>query len=204
MSRLPLAAAAALAALALTGCAVVHPPSPPTDADVESLTARIRERSWQNTGLPGEAPEVEAQPSPGQEESFPLSAECMADAGVVSFSWSFNPDNGYDLTEWTGSTLDDAEVQRMFYVCMATYPQPLREGDVASDAQLDYLYDLYQDVIVPCMIDNGYRLPDAPTRAEFFETRGQWSPYSSVHITIGGAELTAVRGLCGPDRPDLE
>lgn len=204
MSRLPPAAAAALAALALTGCAVVHPPPPATDADVESLTARILERSWQNTGLPGDAPQVDARPPASQDELFPLSAECMADAGVVSYSWSFSPDNGYTLSEWSDSTLDDTEVQRTFYVCVATYPQPLREGDMVTDAQLTYLYEHYQDMIVPCMIDNGYVISDAPTRAEFIETRGQWNPYAFVHTTIGGAELTAVRGLCGPDRPDLE
>jgi len=194
------AAALVAAAFVLVGCAAVPPPGP-TDADAVDYRQRILERSWQNTGLAGEAPQIDATVAPTYDLAMQAVSTCVSSAVSGGFSWGFGPADGFELMGASGGDLDDPAVQRAFYLCVAatTYPPDL--SDVLTSAQLDYIYDYLAEWLVPCIITEGYRIEAVPTRDEFHDLYGQWSPYASVTPSVPQRDYERLAAACGPEVP---
>ena len=189
-------------ALGLTGC-VAAPPTI-TETELAAHNAQLLAKTWQRTGLAGDAPTVTAVLIDNDEDWSQALFECLQGGTAADNSgMEFNSSDGYGLMPSPGSTADPDEAQRDFYVCVARYPRPYDPRDLISAAQLDYIYDYFADSLVPCMLDHGYVIEVAPTRVEFHDLAGGWHPYGTLPAVIGGRALTDVRELCGAEYPDL-
>jgi len=195
-------AVVALVALTLSGCVAVPPPGPSAGA-IADHRAEILEKTWANTGLSGDAPTATPRTPSTEMEWVEAITGCLTDNGVAASGWSFGSDEGYALLSESGGDVDDPAAQRVFYVCVASIAAPRETDDVLSDEQLDYIYDYYQEWLVPCVIMQGYRLSAVPTRTEFKALGGEWRPFYSVDISISGADYEELERLCGAERPQL-
>jgi hypothetical protein len=196
------AAAFVLCAGLLSGCVAALPPGPSAE-QLASHRAETLRLTWANTGLTGDPPVVEGRYSTSDTDWFRSIGDCLSEAGVASPGWSYSTGAGYALAASPGLDLDDDAQQLAFYICVASYNPPREYDGVLSEAQLDYLYDYYQDWLVPCLTMRGYRFTDVPTRTEFKVIAGQWSPFYSVDISISGADYDELERLCGAERPQL-
>jgi hypothetical protein len=188
---------AVVVALVLSGC-VAHPPPPATDEQLAEYTQHVLDQTWQSTGLEGtvDRPQVDAaQPAPMGDWLNSLST-CMKDVNDGSFTFEFNSDEGYVLSG------GDAPTTVTLYTCIAANPLDYRRdgGGFLTDAQLEYIYDYYADWLVPCMVNHGYTMTDAPSRDDFVASQGFWSPYVATANDVTATELEP---LCGPERPQL-
>lgn len=194
---------AALVALSLSGC-VAEPPPGPSDAEVAAMREHELDQTWARTGLAGDRPAVEAG-SPVDSEAWGQAIyDCVQQRGFVMQAMEWSTDSGAAVATNSGDTVDDPELQRAFYECVAATPRAFDERDlVLTDAQLDYIYDYYETWLVPCVILQGYRFTDVPTRVEFHSLAGQWSPFYSVDISISGADYEQLERACGAEQPVL-
>jgi hypothetical protein len=197
-----IAAAFVLCGGFLSGCVAVPPPGP-SAAQRDAYRAETLRLTWANTGLTGEPPAVDEQQVETDIDWVQAVAQCLTDNGVASAGWSYGSGQGYSLAESPGVDLDDDAVQLSFYTCAAAFDPPQTFDAVLSDAQLDFIYDYYQDWLIPCVIMQGYHFTDVPTRTEFKVIAGQWSPFYSVDISISGADYEELERLCGAERPQL-
>ena len=160
--------------LALTGCVqVTHPPATGLSAEArEAYAERAMDSYW------GE-PEMQGLRPASIEVTFVDSAnwgnvvvECITDAGY----------DGYESVGGGGisfageQTLDE---RYALLLCVSEWQVEPEQTGVLNDAQLNYLYDYYRDITVPCMALAGLPVVEAQTRAEFIETGGYWRPYSA-------------------------
>ena len=186
--------------LALTGCVGTREVPPgPTRADLEAATAARIDLAWLNTGLDGivERPAVERIPLAHGDDAFARLADCVTALGYVGFMFSDGP-QGFEFQSMEGGIELDTQTKLDFYTCFATAPIPVAVArPTLSGAQLDFLYDYYQEIVIPCLENNGVRVDPVPTRDEYSSDRfGTWTPYLA---TAPGATLEydlAVR-LCG-------
>lgn len=158
---------AAAVLLALAGCSTVAAPPPGLSvSERAALQDRLRERAWQNTGLPDDSrppdPLVVEVPIDEWGETY---ERCMANAGFPSYQY-----NGGDQPD---------DVTMAEYVCNVSL-WPDAEQGWYNAAQLGYLYDYFDQTLVPCIALHGGEVVDAPSRQEFFELFGGWSPYTSM------------------------
>jgi hypothetical protein len=196
---------AALAVLALTGC-VVSPPAPPTEEDAQRYYNAMLEKTWVGTGLSGlmDRPRVTAaEPVPARRWTLAL-VDCMTEKGFVLEGFARNPDSGYRLVgaaPLLSQTASDGQLA--FYMCLAANPpSEIEDQGFLSVPQLDYVYDYYLTWVVPCLAQHGWNLRSAPTREEFIELEGNWSPYTAIEVDdVGDFETSAE--LCGASRPPL-
>ena len=191
------------AMLVLTGCVAVPPPGP-SDSEIVAMQERALQQTWERTGLEGDPPAVEAGPAMESEAWWQAIYDCVQERGFMITSMEWSSSSGAAIMTNSGDTIDDPETQRAFYECVAAHPLVLDERDMAlTDAQLDYVYDYYQSWLVPCVIMQGYRLSDVPTRTEYRALAGQWSPFFAVDISISGADYERLERVCGAERPEL-
>jgi hypothetical protein len=143
------------------------------DAAVDAYVDEYLDSMWDSMGLPGDRPErrptivsVEEYNENQQACGYPWS-----EPGVVTGS------DGRILLdpEDTGlvSLLSD------YYDCSTeTMQDPRMAGIVFSDAERAYLYDYFQDWLVPCLTDRGVVVGDVPTREAFLDQQQYgWNPY---------------------------
>ncbi len=199
------AAALAAAVLALCGCAEA-PPAGPTELQVTEYNARMLQTTWINTGLSEvfSRPVVEQGPPLTIDDWFNAVFTCLAARGYEGYSLSYGAGQGASVGSGSGEAVTDAAVQLAFYGCAAAHPvDVVATHELLSPAQIEYVYDYYQQWVVPCMSTAGFTVRDAPTRQAFRDGYGQWSPYWSVNTTIGGSEVEDLQRICGADRPAL-
>jgi hypothetical protein len=196
------AAALVAAALVLSGC-VATPPPGPTEVDLAAFQARMLELSWSNSGLSGEPPSVDPQPQSSVNDSVMAVGQCMEHAGVGGQSWEFSSSRGYMLYGPAEGPAGDPVVQLAFYTCVAAYGFVHTADEVRTPAQLDFIYDYFADWLVPCILDQGYALSEVPSRAEFHEIYGVWSPYWSISPSLTTRPLEELIAVCGPEMPEL-
>ena len=199
------AAALVAAALVLSGCAAVAPPGP-TDLEVAEYNERMVQNTWISTGITEifARPDVEQGAALSIDDWFNAVFACLSANGFDGFSISYSYATGSSIGDSSGEVVTDAAAQLAFYRCAAANPvDVLASGELLSPAQIDYVYDYYQEWVVPCMIAEGFIVRDPPTRQDFHDLFGQWSPYWSVHNTIGGTEVEDLQAVCGADRPAL-
>lgn len=199
------AAALVAAAFVLCGCVAVAPAGP-TATEVAGYNERILRSTWINTGISEifSQPQVEQGTALVIDDWFTAVFSCMTASGYDGYSIGYSYGSGATVGSSSGEVVTDAAVQLAFYRCAAANPvDVVASGELLSPAQIDYVYDYYQEWVVPCMIAEGLTVRDPPTRQDFHELYGQWSPYWSVHNTIGGTEVEDLQLVCGADRPAL-
>ena len=192
----------------LPGCTLaVTPPPPPTANEAQQYYSAMLDKTWISTGLSGvmDRPTV-AAPSPVPEDEWSqVLSRCMSGKGFALQGFEWNPRSGYLLAD---APADDpaqtsSDGQLAFYMCLAANPPAeIHDPYFLSPAQLDYVYDYYADWVVPCLAQHGWALRNAPTREEFAELAGYWTPYDSIEVSDVG-EFETSTDLCGPSRPPL-
>jgi hypothetical protein len=201
-----IAAAFVLCGGFLSGCVAVPPPQPSDDDAIAAFNESMLSMTWQNTGLDTITERPRFQQGPALEQSPWLDATfaCMTEQGLGNYGLGFSPGSGFELYGPDSSTAQDPSDLLAFYTCVAANALVPDEGFSAlSDEQLDYIYDYYQDWLVPCVIMQGYHFTDVPSRIEFRALGGQWRPFYSVDISISGADYEELERLCGAERPQL-
>jgi hypothetical protein len=169
--RKVLLAATALV-LALTGCVQAVGPPPVTDADLEEYIGIQQQRQWSFIAPTSlEHPRLESRVL-GPEQLFGSERNCPV-----------GPD-----------ALDDT-----FACLVAELPHP-STTNFFSRAQLDYIYDYFQDSLVPCLLQYGLDVGYAPSREEFTREPGwlSWDPYSELGAEVPPSRAAELRWRCPP------
>jgi hypothetical protein len=199
------AAALVAAALVLSGC-VSAPPAGLSESELDARHAIVLDRVWANTALEGivDRPTVAVVATLRSTDWLKQVYTCLGERSVADFGLVFGRDSGFGIIAVDGRTpLSDAD-QLSFYICTGKYR--LDGVDVFADqplwsrAQLDYIYDYYLQWAVPCLLHNDFAVHYAPSREDFVDSQGRWSPYGAMrddHSTARAAEI------CGPELPPL-
>ena len=209
LSVLAAVTAVAVAALVLSGCsAPVRKPAGPTDAEVAAYHEAVREGTWNAAGLAKSGrtrPEtLEAIEVPGElfDEAI---RECMADAGFDSIEYfSGPPEEGYTLMDSSGEIYKSRKARLAWYGCIATIQyDPVEFGELASEAQLEYIYDYFARWTVPCLTLRGQTVT-MPPRESFIEDSAYrwWSPMWTVQADTQ-EDYEELLAACGPESPSL-
>lgn len=125
------------------------------------------------------------------------------------FEFSFNGSTCLErsqqfLADFDVTAISDAEVLRLgglfedeMKKCESAVLSP-NEAGYFSTAQLDYLYDYYQDTLVPCLQLQGLDVGFAPSRSEFASVAGwvSWDPYSELGAAVPPSRSAEIRSRC--------
>lgn len=162
-------AAAVATTLLLSGCAEarVAPLSGLSEAELARYQDYSGAKMWEFMGLPeNERPDVEIEYVGVEEWS-----EALATCSDVR-----------DSAEEAGATPQVAITGE--YRCRMRYQ--LRAGDLGllNEAQLEYLYDYYQDTLVPCLRVHGVEVREVLTRSQAVDIGRfgayPWNPYGDM------------------------
>lgn len=166
-----------LLAVLLAGCTPVAAlPPEPSGAELERLIALELDFQWQFVGLTPDSPRpaVDRIRIVSMAEAESVHKQCLIDAGYdsVRVNSTFGADNYERLA---------------IYTCSAQYPTPPSSLGLFSEEQLDFLYDYFMQVTVPCLEANGVTVADIPSREDFGAPSAQlkqvWIPYYSIEPT---------------------
>ena len=182
-------AAATSMVLLLTGCADGRkaPPSGVTETELNSYRDLIDEQTWLYSGLAADyaKPDVERVVLDVSEYSEALQT-CEQPIELIA---------------------DTEQALLAEYTCRAQYQ--LAAGDLAllNGAQLNYLYDFYQDTLIPCLGVHGITLEDVPSREEVVDVARfgsyPWHPFDQLFdYGIGMAAPPSLTAACPPFPPD--
>jgi hypothetical protein len=191
-ARLRAAAGSLAAALLLTGCVQSRPlPPTPTDAELAQLNTRVQDIQWQYLGFTPDAPrpDVDFVRYVDPDDTAGTYAECMIDAGF--------PD--YDPY---ATANDDVGQTLALFVCISEYPLEPRYYNLFTTRQLEFLYDYYQEAVIPCLTGAGVDVGEIPTREQFtkpLQGGGAylWSPWQGAS-ELGQQEFLSISLRC-PD-----
>ena len=204
-----LSTAAALSALfTLVGC--VHVAEPPVTTTEESAEVfeEMLAKSWISTGLSEtmERPVVVTGSSLSAEEWDLAWHACMQEQGFPDFQIYYEGYEGMALYAFSNNVPIEIEpaVQLASFECMARHSFDPSDHVLLTDAQLDYIYDYYESWVMPCFVQNDTFPRAIPTREEFHNYGGLWTPYDSADAVLDGRMThdTLVE-LCGPEVPRL-
>jgi len=160
-------AALIAAALLLTGCAT--PTSAPkgglTQAELAEYQAAATDRMWRFTGLDDSLrPEVE-----------------VTTVELVEWIALMDGCNQETITDDPEMQTEQAVAQ---YACRARHQLSPEALGLLNTAQLDYLYDYYQDRLIPCLRSRDVFVPDVPTRVQATDVGRfggyPWNPYNGI------------------------
>jgi len=171
----------------LTGC--VPTTSAPPVGDRSGELAHIREvqldAQWSNLGFA----EADRPPDTGFEvvaiEDWARRvAGCMTAAGYENFravGGTLQIGKSDPVSEPRAEAID-------FFECRAAFQRDLGMDASLTVAQRDYLYDYYQETLVPCLELAGVRIDNAPTREQFAATGAGvgWNPYYALDTSSFG------------------
>ena len=172
-------AAAAALLLVLTGCSTQVAPQPGlTGGELSALRQQQSDLAWQRTGvsdaLRPPAPEVHYVTG---EEWARFLADCMNVAGFDNYTAS----GGGLGTEFVVRPADEAQREVIsFYLCQSAVALEGQDDFWFNPAEVEYSYDYYQEVLIPCLASHGVVVFQAPTWSEFVDANGQWNPYFAV------------------------
>ena len=194
----------------LTGCSVGVPlPPEPTSTDSDELLTIQLDAVWDDTGLDDslrpEVPQTEETTDTGMIGI--VFARCMMDRG-------WQPAYFADETSASWRSLSEAtsdEERLDWYACYASHPMS-DAGGLGSVARYDFVYDYYQQILIPCLEENGFHVSRAPSRNEFRTRTGiegllfvpfVWNPYYAVPEFSATGSLR-VAEQCPPQPPQQE
>ena len=171
--------AAAAIALALSGCATVTTPRAGlTAAQLDDYYQLRADLDWRRTGLPDELrpPPPTVHVVNGDQWATVL-ADCMNSAGYDNYS----DEGGGFGSFYVERTAEEEQVEvATLFGCRSAVRLEGQDDFLFNPAQVDYLYEYFQDVLVPCLAVNEVEVMEVPTRAEFVESNAGWNPYFSV------------------------
>ena len=158
---------AAVLALLLTGCAAERtaPPGGLSPQELRTYHSSVADRMWRFTGLDDALrPEV----------SF-VTSDLKGWVEAMDVCWeSFDVDD----------PKAQPELAVKLYACRAHTQQTAETLGLLNTAQLDYLYDYYQDRLIPCMRSRGLDINDVMSRADATDVGRfasyPWNPYSGI------------------------
>ena len=167
----------AVFALLLAGCATAQP------EPLTGLTEDEQAEYAQSFALQWSGIELEDPPSvdvvaylPADDWGAALSG-CMNSAGYDGY---VDTGNGFFFP----ARSDSDEAQNLaLYTCIGEYPVRADYSSYANHAQLEFLYDYFQDSLIPCIESSGFDVPDtAPARDEFvaYTVIPRWNPYKAM------------------------
>ena len=196
----------ALVVLTVSGCsATTAPPVGPSDAELNAAVRIELDKQWRYTGLEGVVPrpeaEVELVGSGGAaSQGF---RDCMSANGFES--WGYSSDTGLQMFGSDGNpSAASPEQQLAFYLCNARFPMI----DTLTVDQLDFIYDYYQDWLIPCLEVAGYPVGRAPSRESFTtepaEFGWRWRPYSAIPDVLNPQDYAALQSTCRPTIPGID
>lgn len=199
-------AAGAILLLA-SGCAR-ELPSGPTQAEVDAYWDTVLAATWDNTTASQELerPVVESEGPIRRDTWWEVIMQCLSGEDVAFSSLSYNNDTGFDI-DFEGSIDQESRnaAELALYTCVARHPQDVvADGTLLSDAQMEYIYDYYQQWLTPCLAEQGAPVVgESPGRDLFRIIDGQWSPYSQLGPRTE-TEVARLTEACGPNRPPLD
>lgn len=162
--------------LALSGCAVVAAPEPGfSDAERNLVRQSASDGWWESSGLPDELrPAAVPVAVVGADEWPTLFVGCMNGLGFDNYRVRTGQ---VVISEYDGTDLVAAMLAH--YTCRMSYWTDA--GRYNAD-EMDYLYDYYEQTLVPCLTVHDLELIDVPSRQDFVDGWfGRWNPYDSVH-----------------------
>lgn len=188
--------------LTLSGCVTaVSAPAPGLSAAEEAAVRQLVSDSvWESLGLsselrPPDPPVVVVSP----EDWVGEFSSCMNDAGFENYLESQGA-----MSSGQGQSQDE---QLAVYRCSVGVSVDYGETGFLNHAQRDYWYDYFGQVLVPCLVDHGVDVLEAPTRAEFQEGFGDWNPYWAIGAVdqdrvYGDTQLQTECPFAPPGVPD--
>ena len=183
-----------IAAIALPAPAVepIATPGGPTAQEVAQHNQDIADATWNALPVsPGvERPVVVLGESIAEDDWPAAFVACLGDAGYEIGAVLSVGDGA--LTPAGTEELDDATLLA-FYRCVVTHPREFTSRAFYSAAQLDYLYRHYERWQVPCLLMQGYRIYEVPTREEFVADGGRWSPGTTLITDVNGHPVQTVQ-----------
>jgi hypothetical protein len=127
-------------------------------------------------------------------------AACARDQGFGARG-TFDGGTEYDVVpEDQGLALHEA-----IYRCQVAYPVHPQYHVPKTEVQIRVIFDYYVNELVPCLVAEGYQVPEAPSWETFlasYETSGQWFPYDVVGYSTE-EDWQHVNRTC-PQGPPLE
>jgi len=184
-------AVAASMVLLLSGCAEARkaPPSGVTEAELGSYRDLVDEQTWLYSGLAADyvKPEVERVELDTSDWSEALSA-CELPIEAIAAS-------------------DPEQALLVEYTCRAKFQLSAGSLALLNTAQLNYLYDYYQDTLIPCLGVRGITLERVPTRNEVVDVARfgsyPWHPFDQLFdYGLGMAAPDDLVADCPPYPPD--
>ena len=165
---------ALVALLALCGCTAVAAPEPGlSDAERKLFQREASDDWWNVSGLPDDVrPAAVPVTVVGAEEWPTLFVGCMNDLGFDNYRVRTGQ---VVISEYHGIDRDAATLAH--YTCRVAYWTDA--GRYNAD-QMDYLYDYYEQTLVPCLTVHDVELIDSPNRRDFVAGFGRWNPYDSI------------------------
>lgn len=168
-----------VAALLLSGCSVVSAPQPGLTADERDDVHRwLLDVRWRQTGLRDELrpPDPESHVVAADQWAQAL-VECMNAAGFDNYSAA---GGGFGATEVV-QTADEMQANTVaMYLCQGGISVEEWDQSWFNPEQVDYLYDYYQQMLLPCLALHGLEVLDVPNRESFVARYGSWNPYFSL------------------------
>lgn len=170
--------AAVLVVLALAGCSTATvPPVGLTADEIDDVREQILDMYWQSTGLSDDL----RPPNPrvtviSQDEWTFAYVKCMFASGFEDY---VELDGGYTIGDRDYEDRSDAEIVADF-VCATSLEVDGQYEGLLNDAQLDYAFDYYAHILVPCLALQGFEVVHPPTREQFSEGFGNWHPYYAI------------------------
>ena len=177
--------------LLLTGCVTVREVPPSIgDAELQDYLEDRLDAAWLNTRLDGavERPDSDTATLVDRyRDAATAQRQIACIEGLGSTEWfSGETDNGPILVP-NGETQRDPSLQLGWYRCLAAYPTSPSFGVTLSRAQLAYLYDYYQEWVIPCLTLEGYSVLFIPSRADYINSGGiGWIPYYALGPGLSG------------------
>ena len=182
-------AAATSMMLLLVGCADVRkaPPSGVSETELESYRSLVDDQTWLYSGLAADY----TQPVVDRIE-----------LNVDDWSEALR-----DCQQPIEQIADTEQALLAQYTCRAKFQ--LNAGALAllNTAQLDYLYDYYQDTLMPCLGLRGVALEAVPRREEVVDVARfgsyPWNPYDQLYdFGLGMAAPDGLLAACPAFPPD--
>jgi len=178
----------------LTGCASAREvPAPITDTELQAYLEDRLDAAWLNTGLDGFAQRPESDRSTLAERyrdgnNMQAFNDCLGQQGITS--WGADERNGGPVFLTGSGSTAEPSLQLDWYRCFAEHPTDATFSGVRfSQAESEYLYDYYQEWVIPCLELQGYSVMFVPTREEYITGVGfEWIPYYNLGPGLSGED----------------
>ena len=168
-------------ALTLVGCAApVAEPAPPVGPELQSFLQEQKDRANNTYSGPTES-----------EYDF-NGNDCLEQAQVVLDSIDVTVVTDEEVIRL--SDLFESEMSK----CQAGTLLSPNEAGFYSTEQLDYIYDYFQDTLVPCLQLQGLDVGFAPNRSDFSAFAGSisWDPYSELGADLPPSRTAEIMVRC--------